>query len=160
MNKNQKTKEKLCTFYASDYHFEMISLPYINQKIQENKEIIILTENNLEETIKVLLSKMNFESKRKEKILNINWKNNDLDKFKKIKANIKKEKEIIIFIKGKENYIKNINNNIEKWIGDAKDIKIIDCYDIEEIGEQLDTVMEKYKKVLNTSGEKEICRNC
>ena len=29
MNKNQKTKEKTCAFYASDYHFEMISLPFI-----------------------------------------------------------------------------------------------------------------------------------
>ncbi len=29
MNKNQSTKEKSCVFYVSDYHFEMISLPYI-----------------------------------------------------------------------------------------------------------------------------------
>ena len=26
------TKEKLCAFFASDYHFEMISLPYIKIK--------------------------------------------------------------------------------------------------------------------------------
>ena len=52
MNKNQKTKEKTCAFYASDYHFEMISLPYINKKLDESKEIIVLTENNLKETIK------------------------------------------------------------------------------------------------------------
>ena len=51
MNKNQKTKEKTCAFYASDYHFEMISLPYINKKLDESKEVIVLTENNLKETI-------------------------------------------------------------------------------------------------------------
>ena len=38
------TKEKICAFYASDYHFEMISLPYISKSMDENKEIIILTE--------------------------------------------------------------------------------------------------------------------
>ena len=54
MNKNQKTKEKTCAFYVSDYHFEMISLPYINKKLDESKEVIVLTENNLKETIKTL----------------------------------------------------------------------------------------------------------
>ena len=114
MNKNQKTKEKICTFYASDYHFEMISLPYINKKIEENKEVIVLTENDLEETIKTLISKMNLKEEKKSKILNINWKNDDLNKFKKINNNVKEEKEMIIFIKGKENYIRNVNKNIEK----------------------------------------------
>ena len=65
MSKNQKTKEKLCTFYASDYHFEMISLPYIDKRIDDNSEIIILTENNLENTIKTLLSKMNLKEQKK-----------------------------------------------------------------------------------------------
>ena len=48
MNKNQSTKEKSCVFYVSDYHFEMISLPYISKKLEEEKKVIILTENNLE----------------------------------------------------------------------------------------------------------------
>lgn len=156
MNKNQKTKEKLCAFYASDYHFEMMSLPYIDKKIDEKDEIVILTENNLENTIETLLSKMNLRKQRKEEILNIDWKNNDLDKFKKIKSDVEDNKDIIIFIKGKENYIKNINKNIEKWTENAKNLKIIDCYDIEEIGENLNNVMHQYEKILNTSGEKEI----
>ena len=112
MNKNQKTKEKVCTFFASDYHFEMISLPYINKKIENNKEVIILTENNLENTIKDLISKMNLKESNRNKILNIDWKNDNLNKFKKIKSDIENDKEIVIFIKGKENYIKNINNSI------------------------------------------------
>ena len=40
---NKETKEKICTFFVSDYHFEMISLPYIDKKLEENEEIIILT---------------------------------------------------------------------------------------------------------------------
>lgn len=156
MNKNQETKEKTCAFYASDYHFEMISLPYIEKNLEESKEILILTENNLDDTIRNLISKMNLKEDKKENILKIDWKNNDLSKFNKIKKDIEEKKDIIIFIKGKENYIKNINENIEKWMDKNSNIKIIDCYDMEEVSENLDEVMDQYKMILNTTGEKEI----
>lgn len=154
MNKNQKTKEKTCAFYASDYHFEMISLPYINKKMEENKEVIVLTENNLEETMKKLLSNMNLKEGTKEKIFKINWKNDDLNKFKKIKNDIEQNKKMVIFIKGKENYIRNINKNIEKWTAKSNQVKIIDCYDMEEISYKLDEIIDTYKNMLNTTGER------
>ena len=133
MSKNQETKEKICAFYASDYHFEMISLPYIERKLEEKNEVIILTENNLEETIKILISRMNLAEEKKKRILDINWKNDDLAKFKQIKEKLEENKNMIIFVKGKENYIKNINRNIEKWINIADRAKVINCYDMEEI---------------------------
>lgn len=154
MDKNQETKEKMCTFYASDYHFEMISLPYINKSIEENKEIIILTENNLKETITTLINKMNLNEGKKEEILKINWTNDDLNKFKKINELVNKQKEIVIFIKGSENYIKNININIKKLIENSNKVKIIDCYNVEEISEKLNDIRDQYKKILNTAGEK------
>ena len=156
MSKNQETKEKICAFYASDYHFEMISLPYIESKLEEKNEVIILTENNLEETIKILISRMNLAEEKKKRILDINWNDDDLTKFKQIKEKLEKNKNMIIFVKGKENYIKNINRNIEKWINIADSVKVINCYDMEEISEKLDDIMDQYKKILSTSGEKEI----
>ena len=156
MNKNQKTKEKICTFYTSDYHFEMISLPYINKKIEENKEVVILTENNLEKTVNKLISNINLNKEKKDKILNINWKNDDLNKFKIINENIKKQKEMIIFVKGNENYIKNINKNLEKWTEKNSNIKVVDCYNLEEVSEKMDEVIENYSKLLDTKGEKNI----
>lgn len=153
---NKETKEKICTFFVSDYHFEMISLPYIDKKLEENEEIIILTENNLEDTIQTLLSKMNFKEDRKKKILSINWKNDDFAKFKEIKREVENQNKVTIFIKGKENYIRNINKNIEGWINKSYHIKVVDCYDVEEIGSNMDTVMASYKSILSTSGEKEI----
>ena len=153
---NKETKEKICTFFVSDYHFEMISLPYIDKKLEENEEIIILTENNLEDTIQTLLSKMNFKEDRKKKILSINWKNDDFAKFKEIKREVENQNKVTIFIKGKENYIRNINKNIEGRINKSSHIKVVDCYDVEEIGSNMDTVMASYKSILSTSGEKEI----
>ena len=153
---NKETKEKTCTFFVSDYHFEMISLPYINKKLEGNEEIIILTENDLEDTIKTLLSKMNFKEERKEKILSINWKNDDFTKFKEIKKDVENQNKVTIFIKGKENYIRNVNKNIENWVKNNSNIKVVDCYDVEEIGSNMDEVMASYKRILSTSGEKEI----
>ena len=75
------TKEKSCAFYASDYHFEMISLPYISKGMDENKEIVILTENDLKDTVNTLISKMNLQKEKREKILSLDWNNNDLKKF-------------------------------------------------------------------------------
>ena len=145
------TKEKDCAFYASDYHFEMISLPYISKSIDENKEIIILTENNLEDTVNTLISKMNLQKMKKDKLLNPDWKNDDLKKFKKISKKSKENADMVIFIKGKQNYIENINKNIEKWVLASDNIKVIDCYEFFEIEEQIEEIAKKYDKVLGTS---------
>ena len=153
MNNKLETKEKICSFYASDYHFEMIALPYMCKSLEENKDVVILTENNLNDTMKTLLSKMNFKDDKKETILNLDWENNDLKKFKKIKSNIENNQNMVIFIKGKENYIKNANQNLEKWISKVENLKIIDCYDIEEVTDRANDIINKYDKILRTAGE-------
>lgn len=155
MNKKERTEEKLCAFYASDYHFEMISLPYIQSKMEENKEIIIITENDLEKTINVLISNMKLKEETK-RLLNIDWNHNDLNKFKEIKQKAEQKKNLTIFIKGKENYIENINKNIEKWVEKTEDTTIVNCYDIEEVVEKMGDIISGYNKMLNTSGEKAI----
>ena len=79
MNKNQKTKEKTCAFYASDYHFEMISLPYINESLKKNENVIIMTENNLDSTVDKVLSRINLDEEEKNKLTKIDWKNEDME---------------------------------------------------------------------------------
>ena len=63
--------EKICCFYVSDFHLEMILVPYINAHINEN--IVIITENDFNETVGILVSKMNLKKENKEKILNLGW---------------------------------------------------------------------------------------
>ena len=152
----EKTKEKTCVFFASDYHFEMITLPFIEKNLRNNKKIIVLTENDLEDTIKNLISKVNLKEEKKEKIFKIDWKNNDLKKFKEIKKEVENKEDLIIFIKGKENYIKNVNENIEKWTNKIDTVKVIDCYDVEEIREHFADVVNNYENVLSTTGERKI----
>ena len=64
-------QEKTCCFYVSDFHLEMILIPYINKKIEEN--IVIITEKKLKETVEILISKMNLKKENKDKILSLGW---------------------------------------------------------------------------------------
>ena len=83
--------EKTCSFYVSEYHLEMILVPYINKKIEEKYNVEIITQKNLKDTVKTLMDKINLEEQRKNKILNLNW--GESKDFYEIKN---KEKQIII----------------------------------------------------------------
>ena len=156
MNKNQSTKEKSCVFYVSDYHFEMISLPYISKKLEEEKKVIILTENNLENTVKTLTLKINLKEDKKQKILNLDWKSDDEDKFSKLKKYINEEKNIEIFIKGSNEYIEKTNKKINEYTKGYNQTKIIDCYDVGRIDEYLVDIAQNYNNVIGTAGEKSL----
>ena len=145
------TKEKNCAFYASDYHFEMISLPYINESLKKNENVIIMTENNLDSSVDKVLSRINLNEEEKNKLTKINWKNDDLNKFKELKNANKDGKDTLIFVKGRENYIDNMNKNIQNWTNDT-DIKIVDCYDVNEIQDDVSSIAKKYDRILSTSG--------
>lgn len=156
MNKNQSTKEKSCVFYVSDYHFEMISLPYISKKLEEEKEVIILTENNLEDTVKTLTLKINLKEDKKQKILNLDWKNDDENKFSKLTKYINEGKDVEIFIKGSNEYIEKNNKKINEYIKEDNETKIIDCYDVGRVDEYLVDIAQKYNNVIGTAGEKSL----
>ena len=151
MVKQNKKEEKLCLFFASDYHFEMISLPYINENLKKDHNVIIMTENDLDVTVDKLLSRVNLTEEEKEKITKIDWKSDDVSKFKEIKSANKSNKETIIFVKGKENYIDTVNKNINNWINN-NEVKVIDCYDINEVYEDISSIAKNYNKILSTSG--------
>ena len=55
-----------------------------------------------------------------------------------------------------ENYIKNANQNLEKWISKAENLKVIDCYDIEEVTDRANDIISSYDKILRTAGEMEL----
>lgn len=151
MVQKNKNHEKVCLFYASDYHFEMISLPYINENLKKDNNVIIMTENDLNGTVDKLLSNVNLTKEEKDKITKIDWKNDNVSKFKEIKSANDNGRETIIFVKGRESYINNANKNIENWINN-NDMKIVDCYDINEVYEDVSNIAKNYNKVLSTSG--------
>lgn len=157
--------EKLCSFYVSDWHLVTMLLPYINKQINEKANIITLLENDIEENIKTLTKKLHL--KNEEKILNLYWKKSNGIKYSITQEKMKnlKENEIIniIFINGSKNYIDMTNKNIEKFLKESKEkykeikIKIINCYEVGEFNLSMKSILDSHDKILNTSGEKEIC---
>lgn len=136
-----KMKDKMCSFYISDFHLEMILIPFINKKIENKEKIIILTEKNLESTLKILIEKVNIKEPNKKEILNLNWKPT-------LKNNIESNSNIIII--GNKKYIEEQNKEIDN--SNIKNINIIDCYNFEEIKEEITDISCKYNKSLNTLG--------
>lgn len=141
MTTSQKILQKKCCFYASDFHLEMTIVPFINKKIEENKKIIIVTENNLEESVKILISKINI--KNKERILNLAWNNNNID----IKKNLK---NAVIIVNGSKNFVSNINKQIESVLTEKNSmIEIINCYLFDEVKEEMHILVDEHEGVLN-----------
>lgn len=161
----EQISEKTGLFYVSDYHLEMILLPYIKEKIDKNK-IIIYTEKSLEESINVLLTKVNLSEIDKKKIRNLNWKNTDEAEFEGINeflnnaeinllkrgiinTNIEnEEKNIIVIVNGSFNYIKNIKSKINRDI--KKNIEIVECFHVGDSDVDISELSQKYENILNT----------
>ena len=135
--------EKLCCFYVSDFHLEMILLPYINNKLDEN--IIIKTEKDLRDTVETLVSKMNLNEENKQKILSLGWNEKE---YKKLE-----DKSNIIII-GNKKYINDVNVQIKEK--DIKDATIIDCYNFEDTKNKIENIMGEYSRSLNTTGAENI----
>lgn len=164
--KNLKNNtEKLCSFYVSEWHLVTMILPYINKELNEEANIITILENNIEDNIKTLMTKLNLKNEKE--ILNIDWKNNQEMKYSEISKKLQKiveekSKNAIVFINGSKTYIDLVNKNIEKWINkntnnlQCNQLKIINCYEVTEFNNSIREILDSHDKVLNTSGEKDI----
>ena len=84
---------------------------------------------------------MNLKKENKEKILNLGWNGK--------KENNIEDKSIIIII-GNKKYIENKNDEIRER--NNEDITIIDCYNFEDIKQNMDNIINDYSKNLNTTG--------
>ena len=137
--------DKKCLFCVSDYHLEMILLPYIIEKKDEYKTIVF-TESNLENSINVLLTKVNLKEEDKEIIKNIDWNKNDSLKFEQIEEI--KDNKLNIIINGSYEYIELINKKLERIIN--KNIEIVDCFHIGNPDLDVLELSKKYNCILNT----------
>ena len=151
-NEDVKKQERICSFYVSDYHFEMITLPYIENEIKQNHNVVILTENDLENTIKKVLENVNLSGDEKNKIFALDWSENDLYKLDFIRRNASKNLQTTVFIKGGKNYVQKMNSYIQEII-DSKNINSIDCYFIDDVQNQVKDIVCQYDGVLNTAGK-------
>ena len=139
---------KKCCLYASDFHLEMILLPYIRERLGKS-EFIVLTQNDLSSTIRLLLDRVNLKEQEKKSILEFNWKPNLNINIEEINDKIKKNHKIEFIVNGDFDYVKKINNDL-KLLGNSN-FKIIDCLNINDKNLNLNKIKDEYKEFINTS---------
>lgn len=139
VTKEHKSR-KCCCFYVSQFHLDMILLPYIKKNLEKYK-IKIFTQENLLESMKILLDRTNLKIEDKNKILQLNWNEMNLKDIEDYDM-----KEDIAIINGDENYILEVN----KKLRNLDNIDIVDCYNISEINIKKENIESKYNEILNT----------
>lgn len=141
--------QKFLNFYVSEYHLLTVLMPYIDEKIKEQKEFVIFSQKDISSDVKKYLKQVKIFEGEAEKILNIGWK--------KCRKEISEEplnKDIAIVI-GKEDFVERVNEGIDK---NDNFYEIINCYELESI-KNIKKVCEKYTRILNTTGKIEIKKN-
>ena len=162
----ENSKLKICSFYVSDWHLTAMLLPFIEEKTEKGEKINTILEKNITHNIQEILTRIQISDRTKEQIMKIDWGNKTLIKYGEIKKFMEKvtknEKTVTVIVEGNKDRIDYINKNIDKWMQKQerklarKEIKIINCYEVTEFNNNLQEILDKHDKVLNTSGIHEI----
>ncbi len=138
-------KKKMCSFFVSEYHLLTMLLPYINEEIAKNKNLIIFTEEDLNDSLKKYLKRNNKYSSSK--IMKLGWNKTKENKIEKVE-------EIAIVI-GNKKYIDEINiklDNIDKLK------EVVNCYNVERISD-LNQIVLEHDSILKTAGEMKVSKS-
>lgn len=162
MNNKENNIKRVCAFYVNEWHLTTMILPHIANEIKVKNKIITVLQNNMKSNIEEILSKMNLNEKLKEEILEINWTKKFPIKYSKIKEEIQQidgqVKNINIFINGDKEFIKMVNQNIQRIIETYNLqtlITIVNFYDVTKFT-NVSEITNKHQYILNTSGIKRI----
>ena len=137
----EKKVKNICNFYVSEYHLEIMLLPYISKKIDNEENITIITEIDLESTLNVVIERINLDKDKKEKIKKIGW---NIQNIENIIPNTN-----VILIGGK----KFINEKVfELKERQVENLEIIACYNYNEVKNDMKEIVSKYDGMLNTLG--------
>ncbi len=135
--KNQKT----CSFFVSNAHLLTIILPYINEKMNEGKNVKIITQTDLTDDVKKYLKSVKkFDT---EYIKEICWKNK--------KSFGMLDEKTILFIVGNKSFIKTINFK-------EKVCEIVECCEMEDIGD-MQGIVEECDYYLKSDGKLKLIKN-
>ena len=137
----EKKVKNICNFYVSEYHLEIMLLPYISKKIDNEENITIITEIDLESTLNVVIERINLDKDKKEKIKKIGWNIQNIE-------NIIPNTNVILIVSKKF-----INEKVfELKERQVENLEIIACYNYNEVKNDMKEIVSKYDGMLNTLG--------
>ena len=133
--------KNICNFYVSEYHLEIMLLPYISKKIDNEENITIITEIDLESTLNVVIERINLDKDKKEKIKKIGWNIQNIE-------NIIPNTNVILI--GSKKFINEKVFELKERQGEI--LEIIACYNYNEVKNDMKEIVSKYDGMLNTLG--------
>ncbi len=137
----EKKVKNICNFYVSEYHLEIMLLPYINKKIDNEENITIITEIDLESTLNVVIERINLDKDKKEKIKKIGWNIQNIE-------NIIPNTNVILI--GSKKFINEKVFELKER--QVENLEIIACYNYNEVKNDMKEIASKYDGMLNTLG--------
>lgn len=158
---------KTCSIHVSDLHFATVMFPYIYKEIENGTIVKTILERNEKENIEKIMKNVGLNSEIKEKIKQIDWRESDITKirkvFKLLEEEIQNNKKINLIILGNNIFIQKVNkavdlwfkNNIEKIENNKTQINIINCFSFED-NVQINKILNYHDYILKTSGLEEL----
>ena len=137
----EKKVKNICNFYVSEYHLEIMLLPYISKKIDNEENITIITEIDLESTLNVVIERINLDKDKKEKIKKIGWNTQNIE-------NIIPNTNVILI--GSKKFINEKVFELKER--QVENLEIIACYNYNEVKNDMKEIVSKYDGMLNTLG--------
>lgn len=137
----EKKVKNICNFYVSEYHLEIMLLPYISKKIDNEENIPIITEIDLESTLNVVIERINLDKDKKEKIKKIGWNIQNIE-------NIIPNTNVILI--GSKKFINEKVFELKER--QVENLEIIACYNYNEVKNDMKEIVSKYDGMLNTLG--------
>lgn len=137
----EKKVKNICNFYVSEYHLEIMLLPYISKKIDNEENITIITEIDLESTLNVVVERINLDKDKKEKIKKIGWNIQNIE-------NIIPNTNVILI--GSKKFINEKVFELKER--QVENLEIIACYNYNEVKNDMKEIVSKYDGMLNTLG--------
>ena len=143
MTTKECNAESTCLICASEYHMELILLPYL-KKYKDSKTVIIFTEKDIEKTVNNILEKINIQQQIKDFFKKIDWSKNDENKLKDLERSQKNNEEVIIVINGMKKYKETIKRKVK-----YRNIEIIECFYLEDSEFDLKEI-RRNTRIINT----------
>ena len=137
----EKKVKNICNFYVSEYHLEIMLLPYISKKIDNEENITIITEIDLESTLNVVIERINLDKDKKEKIKKIGWNIQNIE-------NIIPNTNVILI--GSKKFINEKVFELKER--QVENLEIIACYNYNEVKNDMKEIVSKYDGMLYTLG--------
>lgn len=132
-------RQDVCSFFVSTTHLLTIILPYINEKMNEGKNVKIISQQDLSDDVKKYLKSV--KEFNNENIKKVCWK--------KIKEDNINENTVLFNIGNKE-FIESFKNRY--------DCEIVKCYEIENI-DNIQKIINENDYYLRTDGKLKIIKN-